>query len=150
VVLGPRCNLNMCIRSCKWLCFVGSHKSSFITSHGICMKFNICWCTLKPLGSSDSTSQLHLHQINYDFLIHKICYSWVDYVRSLDSNYDLKVFSWLCIISIILDICIFFLLWWNTLMCGLKVHGFINLLPFVNNKTFDSHNMFPCILSFYI
>jgi hypothetical protein len=66
---------------------------------------------LKPLDFRESTSQLHMYQIHCDFFIHEVCCSYLDYVESLDSNYDLKVFSPLCIISILLMICIFFLLW---------------------------------------
>jgi len=54
---------------------VSSLKSSFITVHGVGLKFSICQCALKPLVSSDNTSQLHLLQINYVFLIHQACYS---------------------------------------------------------------------------
>jgi hypothetical protein len=48
-VVGHMCNVNMCIMSYKWLCSMGSRKSSFIIAHGVGMKFNICWCVLKPL-----------------------------------------------------------------------------------------------------
>ncbi len=101
--MGHMCKVNMCITSCKRLCSMGSWKSSFIIICGVGMKFNICRCALKPLNSSDSTSQLHLHQINCDSLIHKICYRWLDYVGNLDSSYGLKGFSRWCIISIILN-----------------------------------------------
>jgi len=42
VVAGYMCIVNMCIMSCKRSCFVGSQNSSFITAHGVEMKFNIC------------------------------------------------------------------------------------------------------------
>jgi hypothetical protein len=71
---------------------MGSWKSSFVTIHGIGMKFSVCYYILKPLNFNDNTSQLHLHQINRDFFIHKTCYSWLDYVRSLDFGYNLKIF----------------------------------------------------------
>jgi hypothetical protein len=73
VTMGCMCNVNMCITFYRWLCFVGSRKSSFITTHGVEMKFKVCWSTLKPLNYCDSTSQLYLHQINCDFVIHKAC-----------------------------------------------------------------------------
>jgi hypothetical protein len=56
---GHMCKVNICIMSCKQLCFMSSQKNSFIITCGIGMKFNVCWCALKPLNSSDSTSQLH-------------------------------------------------------------------------------------------
>jgi len=59
VAMGHMCNVNMCIMSCRWLCSMGSWKSSLIIAHGIGMKFNACWYALKRLDSSDSTSQLH-------------------------------------------------------------------------------------------
>jgi hypothetical protein len=40
-------NLNMCIMSCNQLCFVGSQKTSFITAHGVGMKFSVCYNVLK-------------------------------------------------------------------------------------------------------
>jgi hypothetical protein len=39
---GCICIVNMCITSCKQSCFVGSQKSSFITTHGVGMKLNVC------------------------------------------------------------------------------------------------------------
>jgi hypothetical protein len=39
---GCMCNANMSITSCRQLCFMGSQKSSFITTHGAGMKFNYC------------------------------------------------------------------------------------------------------------
>ncbi len=72
--------------------FDGFMESSFITARGIGMKFNVCYYILKPLNFNDNTSQLHLHQINCDFFIDKTCCSSLDYVRSLDFGYDLKVF----------------------------------------------------------
>jgi hypothetical protein len=56
VVVGCMCIVNMCIMSCRWSCFVGSRKSSFIVAHGVGMKFSICWNTLKLLNSCHSTS----------------------------------------------------------------------------------------------
>jgi hypothetical protein len=74
------------------------------------MKFNICQYTLKPLDSSDSTSQLHLLQINCVFVIHQACCCF-NYVGSLVSSYGLAILSPLCIIFIILMKCIYILLW---------------------------------------
>jgi hypothetical protein len=52
---GCMCNVNMCITSCRRLCSMGS----FITTHGVGMKFNICWSVLKLFNSCDSTSKSH-------------------------------------------------------------------------------------------
>ncbi len=49
-----------CIIFYRWLCFVGSLKSSFIIVHRVGMKFNTCWNFLKLLNSCDNTSQFHL------------------------------------------------------------------------------------------
>jgi len=84
---GCMCNVNMCITSYKWLCFMGSWKNSFIMTHGVGMKFNICWSVFKPLNSCDNTSQLYLHQINCDSVIHETCNCCLDYVGSLDSSF---------------------------------------------------------------
>jgi hypothetical protein len=87
VVVGCMCNVNMCITSYKWLCFMGSWKNLFITAHGVGMKFNVCRSILKPLNSCDSTSQLYLHQINCDFFIHEASNCGLYYVGNLDSNF---------------------------------------------------------------
>jgi hypothetical protein len=87
VAMGCMCNVNMCIMSYKWLCYMGSWKSSFIIVHGVGMKFNVCWSALKPLNFCDSTSQMYLHQINCDFVIHEACNCCLDYVGSLDSSF---------------------------------------------------------------
>jgi hypothetical protein len=55
VAVGHMCHVNMCITSFKQLCFVGSQKSSFITTCGVGMKFNVCKNILKPLDSRDNT-----------------------------------------------------------------------------------------------
>jgi hypothetical protein len=59
VVVGCMCNVNMCIMSRRRSCFVGSQKNSFITAHGVGMKFNACWSILKLLNSCDSTLESH-------------------------------------------------------------------------------------------
>jgi hypothetical protein len=92
MAMGHMCNVNMWITFCKWLCFMGSWKSPFITVRGIGVKFSVCYYILKPLNFNDNTSQLHLHQINCDFLIHKTCCTWLDYEKNLDFGYDLKIF----------------------------------------------------------
>ncbi len=71
-----------------------------------------------------------MHQINCDFLIHEVHCSWLNYVGSLDFNYGLKVFSWLCIVSIILNICILFCYGEYTVLSWHKNIWFIYLFPF--------------------
>jgi hypothetical protein len=56
---GVYVQVNMCITSYNQLCSMGPQKSSFIMTHGVGMKFNICRNALKPLNSSDSESQSH-------------------------------------------------------------------------------------------
>jgi hypothetical protein len=56
-----------------------------IIAHGVGTKFSVCWSVLKPLNFSDSTSQLYMHQINCDFVIHEVYSCYLDYVESLDS-----------------------------------------------------------------
>jgi len=122
--VGHMCNVNMCIMFCKWLCYVGSRKSSFITTHWVGIEFNVCWCILKPLDSNDNTSQLNMYEINCDFFIHEACSSCLDYIGRLDSNYSLKVFSTMFYFNLSYEMYILFVL--------------------VN------HYMFPCILSLYV
>ncbi len=95
------------------------------------LKFSICKCILKPLDSSDITSQLHLLQIKFVFLIHQACCSCFNYVGSLVSNYSLIVFFPMCIISIILMKCIFSFVLMNIQQCcGIKVCGLIKFNTF--------------------
>jgi hypothetical protein len=42
-------------------------------------------------GLMEKFIQLHLHQINCDFLIHQTCCSCLHYLRSLDSSHDSKI-----------------------------------------------------------
>jgi hypothetical protein len=77
VLMECMCIVNMCIMYCRWSCFVGSRKSSFIIAHGVGMKFNICWNISKFLNSCDSTLKSHSYTSLY---LARLC-------RKLNTNF---------------------------------------------------------------